>query len=86
MNRLLQTLIALDQLANAFFLGGMAGESISSRAWRQRDDTRGWSIARSVIDALFFWQPDHCRRAYEAEQQRLQQPPELRSLQGDTKP
>ena len=37
----------------------------------------GWTAA--FIDALFFFDPNHCRKAYESEQRRLQQPPALRS-------
>lgn len=70
-----QILIALDQLINTLF-GGWADETLSSRAYRQ--SIKGNDRPRAIIDALFFWQPQHCRGAYESEQRRLQQPPELR--------
>jgi hypothetical protein len=66
-----QLLIALDQLANTL-LGGWADETLSSRAYR-----RGWAAAR-WIDALFFWETEHCAASYRAERQRLQLPPEFR--------
>ena len=69
--------IAIDQLINTVF-GGWADETISSRAWRKRGDGRGWETLRKVIDALFFWQKDHCESAYLSEKNRLQCPPELR--------
>jgi hypothetical protein len=72
-----QILLAIDQLANAL-LGGWADETISSRAYRLQHGSRRWNLARLAIDALFFWQPDHCYEAYMSEVNRKQQDPELR--------
>lgn len=69
--------IAIDQLINTLF-GGWADETISSVAWRKRQEGKGWAILRRVIDTLFFWQENHCRTAYESEKNRRQLPPELR--------
>jgi len=69
-------LIALDQLANAVF-GGHPDETISSRAYRwELKGKRTWP--RKVIDALFFFDPDHCKESYESERTGQQLPPELR--------
>ena len=51
--------IAIDQLVNALF-GGWADETISSVAWRKRNECRGWALLRNLIDTLFFLQADHC--------------------------
>lgn len=77
--RIKQVLIALDQLLNAL-IGGMADESISARAYRNDSKTgkRRWRIARRVIDALFFWEPEHCKNAYLSEIDRRQYPPSYR--------
>lgn len=69
---LLQTLIALDQLVNAIFFGGWADETLSSRAHREFP-----RLAR-VIDTLLWFDPEHCRAAYESETLRSQLPPEFR--------
>ena len=69
--------IAVDQLVNTFF-NGWADETISSAAWRKRNESKGWALLRKAIDTLFFWQTDHCRKACESEKNRLQCPPELR--------
>jgi len=69
----MQFLIAFDQLLNTL-LGGMADETLSARAWRLDGISPGWSAARRLIDALFFWQAGHCEQAYLAEQQRKQLP------------
>ena len=53
--------IGFDQLANATF-GGDEDETISSRAWRLRDDVR-WSAARRLIDVAF-GDEHHCLNAY----------------------
>lgn len=75
--RLDQIPIAIDQLVNTI-CGGWADETISSVAWRKRQEGKGWAILRRVIDTLFFWQTNHCRSAYESEKNRRQLPPELR--------
>lgn len=78
-----QLLIAFDQFVNA--LTGLicfkekiwADESLSSRAYRMdRDGVRSWP--RKLIDALFFWEKDHCRDSYYSEVERRQCPLELR--------
>lgn len=72
-----QILIAFDQLLNTLIPGGWADETISSRSYRwSRSGTRHWP--RKSIDALFFWQTDHCKQAYESELRRWHMPPELR--------
>lgn len=71
--KLLQVAIAFDQQINTL-LGGYADETISSRAWRCRNKSKVWKVARYAIDKLFFWQPDHCQSAYEAEKLRQQLP------------
>lgn len=53
-------LIALDQLLNTL-LRGDPDETISSRAYRQR-----WRIV-PLLDAVFWFDPDHCRTSFEAE-------------------
>ena len=69
-------LIAVDQLLNAV-LCGWPDETLSSRCWRwDRDEVRHWP--RRLVDALFFWEKEHCRESYESEQLRMQMPPELR--------
>lgn len=71
-----QVLIALDQLVNTWF-GGMADETLSSRAHRLGISGQNkW--AYKVINALFFWQEDHCKEAYESELDRLHLPPSMR--------
>jgi hypothetical protein len=80
MTRLKHILIALDQLVNAIF-GGWPDETISSRAWRwEKDGVRSWP--RGLIDALFFFDPDHCRESFESERHGRQLPRELRPDDG----
>ena len=72
--KIMQVLIALDQLANTVF-NGYADETLSSRAHRRQHKNRFWKYSRKFIDALFFWQKDHCYNAYLSEQKRKQLPP-----------
>ena len=55
----------MDQLVNAL-LGGYADESISARAYRSRSNPF-WQQVQLLIDLLFFWDADHCKKAYLAE-------------------
>lgn len=81
-----QLFIAVDQvfnvLATPFHRGAWADETLSARAYRAHKDGKTWGrIWMPVIDVLFFWQAGgsgHCERAYVAERERLQAPPEVR--------
>jgi hypothetical protein len=55
---------ALDHFVNAAVFDGLAWESVSSHAWRERE--RPW--ARLVIWCTDRFQQDHCRRANRREQ------------------
>ena len=71
-----QVLVAIDQLINTF-LGGMADETLSSRAHRLKIE-RGRKWASVIINVIFIWQKDHCKEAYESELQRTQLPISMR--------
>lgn len=59
----LRVLIGLDHFANAV-LGGSPSETISSRVGRGALIGDRLALAcEVVINALFFWRPNHCRRA-----------------------
>lgn len=71
-----QVLIAFDQLINAL-LGGWADESLSAHAWRQYlEGKRNWPYL--LIDAILFFDGNHCRTSYESELERTQLPPSMR--------
>lgn len=71
-----QVLIAIDQLINTLF-GGMADETLSSRAYRLELE-RGRFWARKLIDGILFFDKDHCKESYESEILRRQLPPSMR--------
>ena len=78
-----QLFIAADQLVNVlstpFHSGAWADETLSARCYRAHADGRWWGrVLMPAIDTLFFWQTRHCERAYIAERERLQAPPEAR--------
>lgn len=71
-----QVLIAFDQLINAL-LGGWADESLSAHAWRQHlEGKRNWPYL--LIDAILFFDGNHCRTSYESELERTQLPSSMR--------
>lgn len=71
----MKVLIAFDQLANAV-RGGHPDETLSAAAHRSHEAGKsGW---RNLINALFWWQEDHCRDAHASELQRKQLPKEYR--------
>lgn len=61
--KLLQVMIAIGQLVNTVF-SGFADETLSSRAYRRQDKSKFWKYGRVFIDSIFFWQKDHCHKAY----------------------
>ena len=74
-------LISLDQTTNCivWIKGdgfGLPDETLSARAWRLRKQSNAWI----VIDAIFFFDPKHCRTSYEAEIKRKQLPSEYRNV------
>jgi hypothetical protein len=70
----LNLLIALDQLANAILLGS-PDETLSSRAYRAWLLDRFFGkVFKPLIDILFFFDQDHCYRAYMAEVRKKQLP------------
>jgi hypothetical protein len=60
-------LIWIDRCVNVL-LGGQYDETLSGRAWRMKLKRQPyWWWTADAIDALFFWQVDHCRVQHEAE-------------------
>lgn len=74
-DRLFQSLIAFDQFANTLLGSGWADETLSAYSWRTRD-TSPWR--KRIVDALLFWDRDHCKESYASELERKQLPPEYR--------
>lgn len=67
-----QFLISVDETINCcvWIKGdgfGMADETLSARAWRLREQSAFAARAVVVIDAIFFWEPNHCQNSYNSE-------------------
>lgn len=71
-----QILIAVDQLGNAL-TGGYADETLSARAHRVAEEG-GPEWPQRLINALFFWERQHCLNAYRSEVERRQLPSRYR--------
>lgn len=70
-----QFLIALDQLINTLIKNGFADETISARAFRMTDISKGWNDAHRRIDKIFKFslnQDNHCYQSYINELRRTQ--------------
>lgn len=83
--RILNWLIALDQfLFCTVTLGNSKpNESASAAAWRlERGDHWAGKFFRPIIDGLFFFDPDHCRKSYENLMAGKHMPPDIRDQQG----
>ena len=67
--RILNILISIDQLILSLITLGSAypDETISSYAYRCEKLNKRFGFARPIIDKVFFWDPQHCRKAYLAE-------------------
>lgn len=72
--RILNILIALDQFIYVLVtLGnGDPDETMSAAAWRLEQAGK-WQgrVFRPLIDTLFWFDPDHCKQAHEAELRRV---------------
>lgn len=66
-NYLIRVGDAISQLINvAVLFGQSANESISGRAWRQRNTHRSWGIMRILIDWIASpVESDHCKKSYD---------------------
>ena len=78
MNRRLRNIfIAFDQLIWVLMTMGHASpdETLSAGAWRMESEGKlAGMILRPVIDAILFFDPSHCYKAWQAERNRLQLP------------
>lgn len=64
--RLAEMTVSLGSRAiNAAFLGGSTHQTTSARAHIEAG--AGWRRGRRIINAVFFWQADHCKWAWEQE-------------------
>lgn len=75
-----QFLIAVDQTLNTLVWAegegfGMADETVSARAWRLQHRS-SWGVVRTIIDAVFFLQKNHCENSYRIELARKHLPSE----------
>jgi len=80
----IQPLLAIDQAINTLIYiegdgWGMADETLSARAWRCHLQGLISDRAYLAIDALFFWQPNHCYQAWRSEWDRAQYPKHYQS-------
>lgn len=77
---ILQILVAIDQVFNAL-LGGMADETLSSRAYRAEQKGKIFGkFFRPLIDTLLFFDKAHCFGSYLSEKSRKQFPIDLRDV------
>ena len=60
-NRIFQILVSFDRMVNAF-IGGDAGETLSSVAYRKHRDKKAFGFMQFLIEMLFG--KEHCYNAY----------------------
>lgn len=61
---------SFSQTLNAM-LGGNRDQVLSARAWEAKLAGRWYgSPAVALLDALFFWDPNHCERTYAGDSER----------------
>lgn len=69
---LLNVAVAFDRMMNAAQRGD-PNETLSSVAYRKNRDGEPFGFMMHVINALFWFQPDHCHKAYLADRARVLQ-------------
>lgn len=60
----------LSRAINAFIFGGSTAQTLSARCFLEAPQSPAWERRRRIVNAIFFWQPDHCRWAWEQEVER----------------
>lgn len=55
-----------SQGLNVLLLGGHPNETVSGRAYRMRR-RRVWRAAYQALNAIYFWQEDHCQASHLAD-------------------
>ena len=65
-NYLVRIAAWLSQGINCILLGGLHDQTISARAYLNRDK-KIWSLVYSGLNSIFFWQEDHCRSSHQAD-------------------
>lgn len=62
-NWLLRVAAWASQTLNLFILFGHHDQTISARCYCNKYKP-GWNYANTIINAIFFWQDDHCKESY----------------------
>jgi len=59
----------LSQGVNVLLFNGSPDETLSGRSWRQGVllGNARWARAARIIDRLFWFDPDHCRKSHQAD-------------------
>lgn len=79
--RILNLLIAVDQLVWVLltFGNGMPDETISAALWRMESQGKlAGRLFRPLVDALFWFDKNHCMNAWRAERSKQQLPSNYR--------
>lgn len=58
-NYLVRIAAWLSQGINCILLGGLHDQTVSARAYLNRDK-KIWGLVYSGLNSIFFWQEDHC--------------------------
>jgi len=53
----------LSQGVNVILLGGSEDMTVSARCHVNQNQPK-WSTTRKVLNAIFFWQEDHCKTSF----------------------
>jgi len=56
-----------SRVLNAAVFGGSTHQTLSARAFIDGQAILKWANRRAVIDRVFWFQPDHCAKAWAAE-------------------
>jgi hypothetical protein len=55
---------------NALVFNGSTAQTFSARAYADAASDPVWDRRRRIVDRIFFWQEDHCRKSWEREVER----------------
>lgn len=71
LHRLASDLVSLlSRMLNAFVFRGSTAQTLSARSYIEGQTDARWARRGRFINALFFWEEDHIKAAWEAEVER----------------
>lgn len=61
------TMAYFSRLVNLIIFNGTMHQTLSARTHTEAHFDEGWKRQEEIINKIFFWEPNHCEKAWEDE-------------------